>query len=173
MIISNLYKCLKSRTALLAVFCTCLLTVGACDGEGKEGEPDGSADTDTDTDTYTGTGTDTDTSTETETETESETEELECPENPEWASCENVTSFECGFSASCQEGTVTASWHVHVIEGEEEIICDYECTVECAEGCASEGELQSWPEDGTALLEEACLPRPVPFRDQRVHAASR
>jgi hypothetical protein len=69
--------------------------------------------------------------------------------------CAGVSTFECGFGASCVGGTtIHAEWHVHFFCGGVEDIIPYSCDHACA--CAT-GTIEDWPASGAALVEGYCL----------------
>ncbi|HOX42902.1 MAG TPA: hypothetical protein PK668_04845 [Myxococcota bacterium] len=70
--------------------------------------------------------------------------------------CLDVPDFECGFMATCQDGALQVSWHVHLFCNGQEQIQEYSCSHACLHGCVE--DYLGWPASGTALVEEACLP---------------
>jgi hypothetical protein len=68
--------------------------------------------------------------------------------------CSQVSYFDCGFEASCQNGTIRADWHEH-IEMECGEIVEFWCEYECPYGCAAD-EYTDWPQDGAELVAGMC-----------------
>jgi hypothetical protein len=80
-----------------------------------------------------------------------------CPPIPTYdADCSKVTTFECGFGASCEGDTLKVSWHEHYFCNGKEDIIPFTCTYACTNGCNS--GYQGWPQNGTDLVAEACGP---------------
>jgi hypothetical protein len=79
-------------------------------------------------------------------------------EPPQYSTnCCEVPSFQCGFAARCEAGTIHVSWHEHVFCGPPpEQIVPYECSVACANGC-TEGQIMAWPPNGEQLCSDLCL----------------
>lgn len=77
--------------------------------------------------------------------------------NPSYpTNCAEVSYFECGFMAWCEDGTIRAEWHEHV-----EMHCgefaEFWCEYECPHGCLTD-EYTDWPENGAQLVEDLCAP---------------
>lgn len=69
--------------------------------------------------------------------------------------CSKVTQFQCGFSVTCDQGTIRASWHHHHFCDGQEDIAEFQCTYPCPEAC--DGDYMDWPQDGAALVEAMCV----------------
>jgi hypothetical protein len=80
------------------------------------------------------------------------------PPDPFPEQCEQVSSFECGFQATCEAGVVHAEWHVHHFCSPHDVLEDilpYACDVTCPHGC-TEGTFVDWPASGTELVALFC-----------------
>ncbi|HOU54029.1 MAG TPA: hypothetical protein PLQ97_08890 [Myxococcota bacterium] len=75
------------------------------------------------------------------------------PEFPE--DCGQVSTFQCGFQAACQDGAIEAQWHHHWFCNGEEQITEFACRSSCPHGCA-EGPIEDWPSSGAELLARWC-----------------
>jgi hypothetical protein len=69
--------------------------------------------------------------------------------------CSKVSLFECGFSAKCENGVISISWHQHACNGDS-WVSYYNCTYTCPKGCRSTSV--GWTSPGTKLVEETCNP---------------
>lgn len=69
--------------------------------------------------------------------------------------CSEVSLFECGFSARCENGVISISWHQHACNGDS-WVSYYDCTYTCPKGCKSASV--GWTSPGTKLVEETCNP---------------
>jgi hypothetical protein len=71
--------------------------------------------------------------------------------------CSKVPYFQCGFAATCTDGTtLDVSWHEHVFCTDMEQIQSYSCSYDCPNGCVS--GYTGWPQSGTELIQQACNP---------------
>jgi hypothetical protein len=82
-----------------------------------------------------------------------------CMPEPQSENCIEVTDFECGFESTCIDGTIFASWHVHIlIDDESETIEEHDCTYSCPNGCdPAQTDPYIWPSDGEELTDAWCL----------------
>jgi hypothetical protein len=70
-------------------------------------------------------------------------------------SCIEVALFQCGFTAKCEDGVISISWHEHACNGDS-WVTNYDCTYTCPKGC--QHDYVSWTSPGTKLVEETCNP---------------
>lgn len=70
--------------------------------------------------------------------------------------CADISYFECGFMATCEDGVIEASWHEH-FEMECGEIVEFSCEHVCPYGCLG-NEYPDWPADGAELVDELCAP---------------
>ncbi len=70
--------------------------------------------------------------------------------------CSQVPSFQCGFTANCLNGVITAEWHVHTLCGGNgnEIITRFSCTYACPGECSAVSYF--WPSSGEELVHQGC-----------------
>ena len=69
--------------------------------------------------------------------------------------CSAVTSFQCGFSSSCQGNQIQVSWHHHYsCDGQEEI-ASFTCTYDCPVAC--DDDYMDWPANGQDLVGTICV----------------
>lgn len=68
--------------------------------------------------------------------------------------CSKVWKFQCGFSAQCNAGKVTITWHEHRLCGDQERIDSYGCKYDCPEACTTE---ELWGLTGDALVAAMCV----------------
>jgi hypothetical protein len=69
--------------------------------------------------------------------------------------CIEVSLFECGFTAKCENGVISISWHQHACNGDS-WVSNYDCTYTCPKGCKH--DYVSWTSPGTKLVEDTCNP---------------
>lgn len=69
--------------------------------------------------------------------------------------CSEVAHFQCGFSATCEDGVLSISWHEHACDGSS-FISSYRCTYTCPKGCSSNSI--PWVSPGTQVVAQACNP---------------
>ncbi len=82
-----------------------------------------------------------------------------CMPEPQSENCIEVTDFQCGFESTCKDGTIFASWHVHIlIDDEKETIEEHDCTYSCPNGCdPAQTDPYIWPSNGEELTDAWCL----------------
>ncbi len=68
--------------------------------------------------------------------------------------CAQVSTFQCGFMATCTDGIVKANWHEHYECNGQEQIASFTCKTTCSNGCA--GTTSVWPKDGADLVAQVC-----------------
>jgi len=69
--------------------------------------------------------------------------------------CIEVSLFECGFTAKCENGVISISWHQHACNGDS-WVSNYDCTYTCPKGCKH--DYVSWTSPGTKLVDNTCNP---------------
>ena len=79
-----------------------------------------------------------------------------CNHGSQPSDCSAVGSFQCGFMARCEDGTISVQWHEHMMCNGHDDIQGYGCSYTCPSGCV-EGEIAAWPQSGTELVTEFCL----------------